>query len=154
MKKCTKCGVQKPLSEFNKQRSKKSGLRSQCNSCRSSYAAEWYKKNKNHAKKVSKVWRDNNPNKVTNSLLKRRYGLTLLEKAKMLAEQENLCAICKTSLLNSKIVRIDHCHKTQKVRGILCNHCNVLLGQARDSVDILKSAQNYLEKYSSESQEK
>ena len=39
-----------------------------------------------------------------------------------------------------------HCHASQHVRGLLCQHCNVMLGMARESSDILRSAADYLER--------
>ena len=39
---------------------------------------------------------------------------------------------------------IDHCHKTGLVRGLLCGHCNNLLGRCNDDVEILKNAVRYL----------
>ena len=60
------------------------------------------------------------------------------------------CAICKTPLeANSKVKRerghIDHCHTTNKVRGVLCDLCNKGLGQFRDNTGFLKEAIKYLE---------
>ena len=43
-----------------------------------------------------------------------------------------------------KSLCIDHNHVTGKVRGILCKSCNLLIGNAKDNVDILKSAIVYL----------
>lgn len=75
--------------------------------------------------------------------LKHKYNITTEEYDKMLAEQDYRCAICKGSL---EMDRIDHCHKTGKVRGILCNDCNLGLGLFRDNKDYLKSAIEYLGK--------
>lgn len=64
--------------------------------------------------------------------------------------QNNACAICKQpnkTKRNNKLKRmaIDHCHKTMKIRGLLCHHCNALIGYAKDSIEILKAAIKYLE---------
>lgn len=55
----------------------------------------------------------------------------------------NGCAICKTSLLDKK-AHIDHCHKTNKVRGVLCELCNKGLGQFKDNIASLENAVKYL----------
>ena len=58
-------------------------------------------------------------------------------------KQNNKCLICETDLNNVRKC-VDHCHKTNKVRGVLCNSCNAVLGFARDDINILNNAINYL----------
>lgn len=65
--------------------------------------------------------------------------------------QDNKCAICKspeTRTINSKIrnLSVDHCHKTGKVRGLLCCRCNISIGRFCDSEDLLRKASEYLKK--------
>jgi len=63
----------------------------------------------------------------------------------MLEEQEHKCAICSTSDADlDKLLSVDHCHTTGKVRGLLCNNCNLALGNFKDKIENLKSAINYL----------
>ena len=59
----------------------------------------------------------------------------------MVKEQEGLCLICKTK---PKLLYVDHCHKTKKVRGLLCSRCNLCLGQWEDNTEYLEQAINYL----------
>jgi hypothetical protein len=73
--------------------------------------------------------------------VKSRYGLTTSDVESLLAKQDNRCVICKLKLVKKAI---DHCHSTGKVRGILCNYCNVGLGQFFDSVERLQGAIAYL----------
>lgn len=76
---------------------------------------------------------------------KKKYGLTD-EDVQRLSEGQNFrCAICEIDLPNQRWV-IDHCHKTGKVRGILCQHCNLGLGFFRDSSENLIKASKYLDK--------
>jgi hypothetical protein len=172
MKKCTKCGEQKPLSEFNKNKSKKDGLGTECKPCakqnlkkwlsqnpekQKANKRKWYKNNWEKARKQSKNWRQNNPDRyrahMTTSKLK-KYNLTLESFEEKKLSQNNKCEICREPLGRGFEVHIDHCHKTNNVRGILCIHCNTLLGRAKDSPNILKSALNYLEKYNSKGGQK
>jgi DNA-directed RNA polymerase subunit RPC12/RpoP len=74
----------------------------------------------------------------------KKYGLTLSEFNAILLQQGYKCAICGKPLENRKQAHIDHNHKTGKVRGILCNQCNLLLGYAFDDPDILQNAQDYI----------
>jgi hypothetical protein len=74
----------------------------------------------------------------------------------MLKTQENKCAICKNpetrrNVRGTEITRlcIDHCHKTGKVRQLLCHSCNTGIGKFKDSVALLQEAIEYLRKHNS-----
>ena len=82
-----------------------------------------------------------------NYILQRQYGISIIDKQIILDGQEGLCAICGKELNGDQNTHVDHDHKTDAVRGILCSNCNFMLGQAKDSIDILCKAINYLEKY-------
>lgn len=68
---------------------------------------------------------------------------TAFEKQKMLGSQNNKCGICE-AILNRPC--LDHDHKTNQVRGMLCGRCNVGLGCCKDSPDILQNMIEYLRK--------
>lgn len=73
------------------------------------------------------------------------YGISPEEYEKLLSKQEGVCAICKvTSEEYKKNFHVDHCHKTGKIRGLLCQKCNLGLGQFKDSPEFLLSAVEYL----------
>ena len=76
-------------------------------------------------------------------LLKDEYDLSISEYYDMVDSQENLCKICKKES-KEKRLSIDHCHKTGKVRGLLCQSCNWGLGHFKDDVNLLKKAILYL----------
>jgi hypothetical protein len=71
-----------------------------------------------------------------------RYGITSDDYAKMFVKQNGVCAICgkKPDLK----LHVDHCHKTKKVRGLLCGNCNRGLGLFKDEVESLEKAIQYL----------
>jgi len=79
--------------------------------------------------------------KRKNTELKCYYNIDIVQYEKMLQQQNNTCAICK-SIMQKPCV--DHCHATNKIRGILCNDCNLGLGKFKDNVDSLRSAIEYL----------
>jgi len=63
--------------------------------------------------------------------IKWKYGIDKDEWYWMLKEQDYQCKICKN-------------HKTDRVRGLLCKKCNLLIGLAQENVSILNSAIVYV----------
>ena len=97
-------------------------------------------------------WKRDNPDKVKNYTLKDKFGITLAEYNCLLEDQSHVCAICdcpETVLDHRskqvKYLSVDHDHATGRVRGLLCNSCNIALGHFQDNVDSLKAAIDYLE---------
>lgn len=78
--------------------------------------------------------------------LMKAYGITPEEFHQIWINQKGKCAICNLEIkeIDNK-THLDHCHKTGKVRGILCSHCNALLGFCRENKSVLKNAIIYLE---------
>lgn len=88
---------------------------------------------------------------IKNSTLKGKYGITLEEYDKMFFEQDYRCAICDTHQDDCKsVLVVDHCHKTIKLRKLLCRKCNALLGMCNDDRQILAKAIKYLDKWTEE----
>lgn len=80
-----------------------------------------------------------------NSVLKKNYGITLADYNKMLGSQSGRCAICGTCDPKGRgAFHVDHCHKTTKVRGLLCSSCNTALGHFKDDPQTLERAVKYL----------
>ena len=82
--------------------------------------------------------------------LKYKYNMTLEERDRMLKKQNNKCKICKITVHKNKTCKnntacIDHCHTTNKIRGILCPFCNTGLGYFKDNTESLTNALTYLE---------
>ena len=69
--------------------------------------------------------------------------------AHALEDQKNRCAICLVPFTDADRPRVDHCHKSKKFRGLLCNRCNPALGMFGDNPELLRRAAAYLEKFSS-----
>jgi len=99
-------------------------------------------------------WRKNNPEKIKNTELKSRFGIELDDYYDMLEKQNYHCAICDSveTAINKRTkmafdLAVDHSHKTGKVRGLLCKNCNNMIGYAKDSIDILTKAVNYLKQH-------
>lgn len=77
-----------------------------------------------------------------NERLIKLYGISIDHYDKMLADQNGVCAIC--CVRKETRLHVDHCHKTNKVRGILCSNCNMALGLMKDRPDYLLKAVKYL----------
>jgi hypothetical protein len=81
---------------------------------------------------------------------KRKYNITELQFKILLDKQNNVCAICNTlGYRRSKVdpvlgLCIDHDHKTNKIRGLLCYRCNAALGNLNDDISLLEKAISYL----------
>ncbi len=87
-----------------------------------------YQNNKASIKQSVLAWREANPEKVRAMKRKNRYRLeTLDQPEKMLIAQGGVCAICSAPLALATL-HVDHCHRTGKVRGVLCRRCNLGLG--------------------------
>lgn len=152
MKTCTKCGEQKPLSEYHNSKKNKDKLNYWCKPCTKINKAEWYKSNINKVLIRSKQWALKNKEKrkliARKSHLKIKYNMSLEDERKLINNQNNRCAICNNGIIvELNKFHIDHCHNSGKVRGILCNYCNTGLGMFQDSQEYLKSAVKYLKKH-------
>jgi hypothetical protein len=132
MKQCPECSLKKPISEFYKDKYRPDGFRNRCKACE---------------KIRSKKWSTYNPHKRKIINLRNKYGLTLTQFEEIKQQQNGKCMICNDILDNGSKTHVDHCHKTGKVRGVLCVQCNHGLGKFKDSIKILQSAVIYLKKY-------
>ena len=149
IKKCSKCNLHKLLNRFTNDKSRPDGLDYWCRSCKNKLGRKYAKsaRGKVLARIRAKRWMKNNPERHKNNVLKRVYGITLEEQKNLFKAQNKCCAICKTKVPSYPGWVTDHCHAQNKVRGILCNRCNLLLGRAKDNVEILFSAARYLKKH-------
>lgn len=78
----------------------------------------------------------------------RKFKIDNLVFEDMVRKQNNLCAICgEKEIVEDRCLSIDHCHKTGKVRGLLCRTCNSGIGFLKDDIYLLKKAIKYLKNY-------
>jgi len=135
---------------MSKDRSRKNGLSSWCKDCRKDTARLWVaKQDKEELKRISKSRRDKafNHEKQRDYMLRVRYGLSQIDYDNLLEKQQFSCAICKRdSRQMTYHLHVDHCHTTNKVRGLLCAPCNVFLGYTQDKIEVFESAKEYLQK--------
>lgn len=118
-RRCTYCHRYVPLENFYKDSGRASGYGYGCKGC-------LVKKSQT----VSKI-----------------YDITKEEYLEQLDKQKNLCEICGRKNTRGRFLCVDHCHKTNRVRGLLCHSCNALLGLGGEKPDVLRKAALYLEKH-------
>jgi len=137
-KKCPKCNIVKLISLFNTERSgrKLGKATSWCKECSSKASKNYYDLNKEKAKLVHKIWVNKNKEKI--KIYK------ILNKFKISSDFYNSlikrCVIC----YSKENLVIDHSHRTGKIRGVLCDHCNKGLGFFKDNPTSLLRAADYL----------
>jgi hypothetical protein len=81
--------------------------------------------------------------KYRRTYLLRRYGITLEEYDRILALQNGVCAICENKP-KGRFLCVDHCHRTGKIRGLLCSRCNAAIGSFEDNPKYTEAATVYL----------
>jgi len=106
----------------------------------------WLAKNSEKHKKKSREWYHQNKDRIRNNNLKKNFNISLEKYTNILKLQNNRCAIClgDNSDAKGKIFAVDHCHKTGKIRGLLCRGCNVGIGNLKDNPELLEKAAMYI----------
>lgn len=126
-KKCAKCHITKPVQDYTKNSLTVDKLNTKCYHC------------------LRSLW------------LVQRYGINADEYEKILQLQNNQCACCGSdnpqvrkkpkNKSNEPSFFVDHCHKTGKIRGLLCHKCNNGLGCLGDNLEGLQKAVDYLKRF-------
>jgi len=161
---CSVCKEVKEVSEYNKDIHRTDKLCNKCRHCckvahkkyretnRSALQkskADYYLDNKDKCLSKQRAYMRESVNKykwkVAN--IKRLYGLSEDSYRDLIESQRNCCGICGkffTMEGQKDSPNIDHNHSTGEVRGLLCSNCNVMLGYAQDSSEILMRGATYL----------
>lgn len=82
--------------------------------------------------------------------LQAQYGISIGQFESMVATQNNLCAICRKDGRFERTGRlsVDHDHKSNQIRQLLCDDCNVVIGRFGEDPERLEAAAMYLRKHS------
>lgn len=160
MKPCSTCGIVKPFDEYYRDKRATDGRYCSCKPCQRDKTAAWRARNVERYRDTQARWRAANPDALREMgrryywthrhgpWLKYRYGITLAEYDRMLAEQGGVCAICQrppTAHIRARRLSVDHDHGTGRVRGLLCDACNRGIGSIPDPT-WLQNAASYLER--------
>ena len=129
---CTLCKIYKPASDFQKNKSRKSGLQCHCKEC------------------FKQRYQKSDPLKNRKYHIKRYYGLEWVDYELLYESQNGKCKLCLSPILLYErdklgVAHVDHCHNTGKVRGLLCHFCNSGIGYLQDNSMLLRKAADYLD---------
>ena len=115
MKVCTRCEIRKKNCAFSKRSRSSTGLQAWCRACQ------------------------------REDKLQSRYGISSEDYQALYDKQWGVCALCERGEheMNRELC-IDHCHDTNRIRGLLCFDCNTSLGKLGDNVEGLTKALEYL----------
>ena len=145
MKICGKCELLQHSTEFVKNKNNRDGLSWNCKTCRAIYDKKYSVENKDKKNKRNRERRKSNPEKFKKYDLKKNFDITMEQYNDMYNKQNGYCAICFTHQSKlKKLLSVDHCHKTGKIRKLLCVQCNVGLGSFRDNPELCLNAYEYL----------
>ncbi|MAT39187.1 MAG: hypothetical protein CL946_06255 [Ectothiorhodospiraceae bacterium] len=134
-KECCSCKASKPLSQYGPDSRKPDGRKYRCRDCEREYNNQLREK------------QNRNPSARDRAQRKYRYkqfGLTIADYEQILKDQGGVCAICGQPP-NGRDLCIDHCHRTGKVRGLLCDGCNTGIGKLGDDASSIRKALIYLQ---------
>lgn len=137
LKECTVCRISKPLDDYYNALASKDGKQYRCKACDGVARKKYYETNEKSKEKRLERGRKHKLKK---------YNLDAKGYEELLRKQGGVCAICKghETKSTSYFLSVDHCHVTQKVRGLLCNNCNRGLGMLGDTKEDLRRAYEYL----------
>lgn len=148
---CPRCEETKALDEFyaTKWAQNKEHVSTYCKSCTRERTAERKAAKFAEVVRVDAEWRARPDVKHRKAIRDRcrKYNITEEQFYALWDAQDGLCAIGFEALEFGKGLCVDHDHKTGVVRALLCGHCNLMLGHAREDIGVLNSAISYLERH-------
>lgn len=83
--------------------------------------------------------------RIIDEKLRNKFGIGIEDYRFLLEEQRGVCAICKNPCVSGNRLCLDHDHKTNQIRGLLCGRCNRTLGLVEDRIDLLGEFISYLQ---------
>lgn len=116
---------------------------------------EWRARNRPVMRKHKKSYAERYPEKVAEGKRRmhlRKYGITRADYERMLAEQGGVCLLCGSPPPPSRPrhpnrLAVDHCHRTGKVRALLCQLCNMGVAHVERFDGILPSVLEYIKRF-------
>ena len=144
LKTCSVCREKKTLDQFRPHPKGTAGVIANCRACENEYNMDWREEK---GSEYHQKYRQKHAAKLRESQRVRTYKDTNYEEGmyeKLGEAQDHCCKICGGHS-SDRTLAVDHCHTTNRVRGLLCGRCNMALGQWEDDVDLMRKAIEYLQ---------
>lgn len=129
---CKKCNKELEISLFSLDNKSKDKKKRYCKACSNDYYSSW---------RNSKLEEIRKKDKIKHYI--RKYNFSLDDAEALVENRKGICEICQTFSL----LVVDHCHKTNKVRGLICSSCNSALGYSKEDCEILINLIKYINKH-------
>lgn len=113
-----------------------------CCTCKRRRGAKHFTKNAVESDGLERYCRDckNDRQRFT------RYKITREDYDRLVAEQGGRCGVCGCECSERDVLSVDHCHESNRIRGLLCSACNRAVGLLGDRVETVAAALAYLNK--------
>ena len=137
LKICRDCSEAKPATEYHAKARSSDGLQPRCKDCNNAQSKRWRERYPQRHKRAQR--------RVS---LRSLYGLSIDEYESMNSAQGGLCAACGNPCRRGGHLAVDHCHKTGRIRSLLCSGCNVALGYMQENPIAIRKLAAYIESQS------
>lgn len=165
---CNKCGIDKLLEDFHVHKQCRLGRAYTCAVCVNKLVKAWSQtaRGKESQRKAKRKFADRPENRARKNArdlarsrlgsvkqrqfdknLRQTYGIDSEDWARLFNGQDGRCAVCRAVLKFDSSTHVDHCHRSKKVRGLLCGPCNRALGQVKDDTWRLRELALYVERH-------
>lgn len=154
MKTCSKCSVEKPLTDFTTQPKGKFGRKASCRECCKAYDKA------RHTARHESMTAEERKDFYKAQTLRSKYKMSVQQYDELLASQGGGCAVCGGQNENGKALYVDHDHACcpgantcgKCVRGLLCDPCNFAEGLLKSDADRIASLLAYVLTHQTESE--
>jgi hypothetical protein len=144
LKSCRDCREAKPLEAFPLQKGGRHGRHPLCKLCRAAQERRRYARDRDRILELERT----DPRKIELrrwSQRRRRSGLGRDDYAVLVWAQSGRCPVCLA--WHGTDLRVDHDHTTGRVRGLLCDRCNMAIGHIGDDPIALRAAARFLREH-------
>lgn len=139
-KKCSSCQKDLSLENFPPDSKGIAGRHNYCYTCHNIKQREKYQTEK----QGNTSWYQQRLKKQRTNFILKTYGITSEQYDRLVEVQNNRCSLCYTEFSDKNKPRLDHNHVTGKLRGMLCNTCNLGLGLIENTPNFYQRVMRYL----------